>query len=135
MLQFIIGPWFLISLPYERVLLFLAQQPGPVIILAIAIVAALAAVSAFLLVMRGQFERRMAAVGLVLTAVVLIAMDLIRDMVRRASLDPYLQPENFRARPQWDVLALFLVFFSASAVLWVVMVKKYFYPSDRRGRD
>lgn len=131
--QFIVGTWFLIALPYENMLVYLGGRLEPTALFFIAIAAALSAVFAFLLVMRGQSEKRMAVIGMTLAGVVMVAMDLMRDVLRRESLALYLSPESFRAQPQWDVLGIFLALFAGSVALWVVMLRRYFRSAKVRG--
>jgi hypothetical protein len=127
MLQFVVGLLFMISLPRERMMLFLGSHTSATVLFSISIVAAIAAVFAMLTAIRQRSPHRMVIVSLVLTAVVMVAMDLMRDVLRGAYLAPYLQTSNLTVEPRWGVIALFLVLFSAALVLWAVMLKKYFF--------
>jgi hypothetical protein len=57
-------------------------------------------------------------------------MSIMRDILRDAYLSPYFDPSRFAIKTQWDVLILFLLLFVAGVVLWLVMIKKYFFSPE-----
>ncbi len=124
MLQFLVGTLFLISLPQDKMLLYLGGEWRGMLLLAGSLVAALAAVLLMLLALRSRAPQRMALGSLLLAAVALICMALMRDVLRNAYLAPYLEAPDVRV--QWSVVALFLVLFAGALVLWGTMMRKYF---------
>ena len=59
------------------------------------------------------------------TAVVILCMTWMRDILRDAYLKPYFHPEQFVVKTQWAVLPLFLVLFVGGVLFWFVMLKRY----------
>jgi hypothetical protein len=66
-----------------------------------------------------------ALAGTGLTVVVVIAMAVMRDILRDDYLKPYFHPERFVVQTQWTVLPLFLAVFLGGVVLWLVMLRRY----------
>ncbi|HUB81798.1 MAG TPA: hypothetical protein VMB03_23525 [Bryobacteraceae bacterium] len=125
MAQFAVGFAFLATLPGEQKSLFLGGSPLATGLLVLGIAGAAAAL---LLVARAMAQKnyRLGAVGgSSLTAVVVLAMAIVRDMVRDSYLKPYFHPERFTIETQWTVLPLFLALFLGGVVLWLVMVRRY----------
>jgi hypothetical protein len=60
-----------------------------------------------------------------ITAVVILCMSVMRDILRDAYLAPYFHPGQFVVNTQWAVFPLFLVLFIAGVILWLVMLKRY----------
>jgi hypothetical protein len=127
MTQFMVGILFMITLPMGTMRLFLGSHTSGTVLFAISIVATLAAVFAMLTAIRQRSPHRMVTVSLILTAVVMVAMVLMRDIVRSAYLNPYFSPASLAVEPRWGIVSLFLVLFSVALVLWGIMLKKYFF--------
>ncbi|MFB3903225.1 MAG: hypothetical protein ACE15E_07215 [Acidobacteriota bacterium] len=124
MLQFIVGTWFLISLPRDKLMFFLGGDWRATLLFGATLVATLPAVLLMLAALRSNAPRRLALTSLLLTAFVLIGMALMREVLRRAYLAPFLETPD--ARIQWNLMVLFLVLFAGSLVLWGAMLRKYF---------
>ena len=124
MLQFVVGAGFLVSLPQDKMMLYMGGDLGASLLLATSLVAALSAVLLMLLALRSQTPHRSAIASLVLTVFALACMALMRDVLRSAYLAPYL--ETPAVRVQWNVVVLFLVLFAGSLLLWGTMLRKYF---------
>lgn len=133
MAQFAIGFWFLVSLPRDQRTLFLGDNTLATLLL----VAGMAgAVAAMLLVGRAlrQDDYRLGALGgSGLTALVVIAMAVNRDILRDAYLKPYFQPGRFAVQTQWTVLPLFLAIFLGGVALWAVMLWRYPFTAAVKG--
>ena len=127
MAQFIMGIWFLISLPRDKMLLFMGDNMLATIALLIGISGALAAIFIMSNALKADDPRKGAGWAIALTAVVVTFMSIMRDVLRDAYLSPYFDPSRFVVKTQWDVLILFLLLFVAGVVLWVIMFKKYFF--------
>ncbi len=124
MLQFVVGAGFLVSLPQDKMMLYMGGDLGASILLAASLVVALSAVLLMLLALRSPAPHRSVIAAVLLTAFTLMCMALMRDLLRSAYLAPYF--ETPAVRVQWHVVVLFLVLFAGSLVLWGTMLKKYF---------
>jgi hypothetical protein len=125
MAQFAIGFWFLLSLPRQHLMLFMGDSAFGTFLLLAGIGAAVAAIVVVARAVRQDAYGLGAVGGTALTAVAVIAMVTMRDILRNAYLKPYFQPESFVVQTQWTVLPLFLAVFLAGVVLWLAMVGRY----------
>ena len=125
MAQFLIGIWFLSSLPRNLRMLFLGDNGWATALLAIGVVGALGAIYLMAEALHKENVRLAAYVVSGITGVVILCMSVMRDMLRDAYLRPYFHPEQFVVKTQWSVFPLFLLLFVAGVVLWFVMLKRY----------
>jgi len=123
-LQFAVGTWYLISLPQEKMMLFLGTDWRATLSFGASLVATLPAVFLMLLALRSPTPHRKVYASLGLLTFALICMALMRDLLRSAYLSPYLEPPDVSV--QWDVAWLFFALFAGSLVLWGTMLRKYF---------
>jgi hypothetical protein len=124
MLQFLAGMGFLISLPQDKMMLYLGGNLAASLFFGAALSAALLAVLLMLLALQSQTPHRSAFASMALVFFTLACMALMRDALRSAYLRSYLEAPDVRI--QWSVLTLFLALFAGSLVLWGAMLKKYF---------
>jgi len=126
MAQFLIGIWFLASLPKELRVLFLGDSAIATILLMVGVIGGGAAI--FLMSAALQKENiRLAAYSVSsIIGVVILSMSVMRDMLRDAHLKPYYHPDQFVVKTQWSVFPLFLGLLIAGVILWLVMLKRYF---------
>ncbi len=125
MAQFLVGIWFLISLPRDLRMIFMGDNPVATAMFGIGVLGALAAIFLMSDALRKQ-NIRMAAFGVTgITAVVILCMSIMRDNLRDAYLKPYFHPDQFAVKTQWAVFPLFLGIFVGGVVLWLVMLKRY----------
>jgi len=125
MAQFVTGIWYLVSLPREKMMLFLGKDMMGTGLLGVGIVAALGSVMVMLNARRTGSGRQI-AVSIELIIIAIISMQGMRDVLRMYYLSPHYRPEDQPVAPQWDVLAIFLVLFGAALGFWGVMMKRYF---------
>jgi hypothetical protein len=125
MAQFAVGIWFLASLPRDKRMLFLGDNPLATALLVLGVAGALAAIVIVGDALRKENIRLGTYVGCGLTAFVILCMSVMRDILRDAYLQPYFHPEQFAVKTQWTVLPLFLVIFLAGVALWLIMMKRY----------
>ena len=125
MAQFVIGLWFLVSIPRDLRMLFMGDNPLASILFAIGILGTVAAIFLMSDALRKQ-NIRLAAYGVsgILT-VVILTMVLMRDILRNAYLEPYFHPHTFAVKTQWTVLPVFLMLFLAGVGLWLLMLQRY----------
>ena len=125
MAQFIIGAWFLISIPRNFRMIFMGDSPLASVLFLVGILATIAAIFLMSNAIRKQ-NIRVAAYGVSgLLAVVMITMIVMRDILRDAYLEPYFHPHQFAVKTQWAVLPVFLVLFIAGVGLWPLMLQRY----------
>lgn len=125
MAQFLVGLWFLASLPRDLRNLFLGDNPLAMLLLVVAVAAALGSILLMSNALHKEDIRRAAYFVPALTGVVIACMVVLRDILRDAYLKPYFHPEQFVVKTQWAVLPLFLVLFLAGVGLWLLMLKRY----------
>jgi len=126
-IQILIGFVFLISLPKEKMLLFMGGNPVATISFALGIVGGIAAIYITYKAPQKEDPRNSIFTASGIIAVLIIFMVLGRDVLRNEYLKLYFHPENFVISTQWSVLILFLILFVAGVVLWILMLKKYFF--------
>ena len=126
MAQFLVGIWFLASLPKELRMLFLGDSAVATTLLVVGVVGGGATIFIMSEALRKENIRLAAYYVSSIIGVVILSMAVMRDMLRDAYLKPYYHPDQFVVKTQWSVLPLFLVLFIAGVILWLVMLKRYF---------
>lgn len=125
MAQFVIGLWFLVSIPRDLRMLFMGDSPLASILFGIGILGTVAAIFLMSDALRKQ-NIRLAAYGVsAILTVVILTMVLMRDILRNAYLEPYFHPHTFAVKTQWTVLPVFLMLFLAGVGLWLLMLQRY----------
>ena len=125
MAQFIVGIWFLASLPRDMRTLFLGDNVAATVLLVIGVLGAIGAIFLMAEALRKENVRLAAYYVSGITGVVILSMSVMRDILRDAYLKPYFHSEQFAVKTQWSVFPLFLVLFIAGVILWFVMLKRY----------
>ncbi|MGC2447612.1 MAG: hypothetical protein WA477_08205 [Candidatus Sulfotelmatobacter sp.] len=126
MAQFLVGIWFLASLPKELRMLFLGDSAVATVLLMIGVVGGGAAIFLMSEALRKENIRLAAYYVSSIIGVVILSMSIMRDMLRDAYLKPYYHPDQFVVKTQWSVFPLFLALFIGGVILWLVMLKRYF---------
>jgi TRAP-type mannitol/chloroaromatic compound transport system permease small subunit len=124
MAQFLVGIWFLASLPRDLRMLFMGDNPWATILLLVGVVGGLAAIFLMSDALRKENIRVAAFYVPGILGIVIFSMCVMRDILRDAYLKPYF-PEQFVVKTQWSVFPLFLALFVGGVVLWFVMLKRY----------
>jgi len=135
MTQFLVGIWFLASLPRDKRMLFLGDSTLATTLLVLGVAGALGAIMIVGNAQRRDSIRLAAYGGSGLTAFVILCMSVMRDILRDAYLKPYFHPEQFAVKTQWSVFPLFLVLFVAGVAFWLVMMKRYGFFGGAAGAD
>lgn len=65
-----------------------------------------------------------------LLVLVVVFMAIMRTVLRDAYLAEYFKPAEFTVQTQWDVMLLFSLLLLGGAVLWLVMIKRYFFSPE-----
>jgi len=125
MAQFAVGLWFLATLPSAQRTLFMGGSSTATLLLITGIVAAVAAMVLVGRALRNDAYGLGAIGGAGLTTLSVVAMIVMRDILRDDYLKPYFHPERFIVQTQWTVLPLFLLVFVGGVALWLVMLKRY----------
>jgi len=121
--QFLVGLWFLFSLPGEIRGLFLGADKQATAALAVAIVLALLALAVV--------RRSLLASTVAIVATVSL-MAIIRHWVRVAYLRPYFDPRALPVESQWPVFAIFAVLLVAGLATVGWMLCQFFRPAPSR---
>jgi len=125
MAQFVIGSWFLISIPRNLRMIFMGDSPIATVLFLAGILGTVASIFLMSDALRKQ-NIRTAAYGVSgLLAAVILTMILMRDILRDAYLEPYFHPHQFAVKTQWAVLPVFLVLFLGGVGLWLLMLQRY----------
>jgi hypothetical protein len=125
MAEFLVGIWFLASLPRNLRMLFLGDNSIATLLFVVALAGAVGAILLMSHALREQ-KIRLAAFGVpALMVLVVLCMATIRFILRDAYLAAFFHPQQFAVKTQWSVFPLFLVIFVAGVILWFVMLKRY----------
>nr|WP_319491993.1 hypothetical protein [uncultured Desulfobacter sp.] len=114
-IQFIVGIWFLISLPEDIMMLFLGRASLNSALLALGVVLGGAAI-----VSAAQHKVWPTAA---LALITVVDMVLVRDLLRSAYLKPYFSPKQLTVVPEYSPMIMFLVAFAAGLVIIAYMIK------------
>lgn len=125
MVQFLVGIWFLFSLPLDLRTLFLGGSVLATLLLAVGLAAAIGAMFIMSRALRQERIRLGAYAAPALVGLTILCMATMRDVLRDAYLVRLFNPQQLAVRTQWSVFPLFLVLFVAGAALWFVMLKRY----------
>jgi hypothetical protein len=123
MVQFIVGIWFLVSLPAAQRMLFMGSSYLASLIFGLGILGAAGTIVLISRAARCNNPKPRFYSGITLTILVVGLMVVSRDMLRDSYLNRYLG--QYPIQIQWGVFLLFLVIFLAGLFLWLVMIKRY----------
>jgi hypothetical protein len=135
MAQFVVGFWFVASLPRNLRMLFFGDNTLATLLLLVGIVGGIGAIYLMAEALRRESVRLAACYVTGLTGVVILSMSVMRDLLRDAYLKLDFQPQQFMVKTQWSVFPLFLVLFVAGVILWFVMLKRYGLFAGARAAD
>ena len=124
-LNYLIGMWFLLALPRPVLMDLFAGSPLAASLIGIGMLLPLAAVAHVLLAARTDkkvLHSRLAVVTILLTLAVMVA---IRQVARTAYVASFVQLSALPVKPQWGVIALFVVLFVAGLATLFWMLKKF----------
>lgn len=121
--QFLVGVWFLFSLPPEIRNPFLGADRLATAILAVAVLLAVLAMVAA--------PKSLAASALAIAGTISL-MAVVRHLVRIARLRPYFDPRTLPVEGQWTVFAIFAVLLVAGLATVGWMLYQFFRPAVSR---
>ena len=122
-LQFLIGMWFLMSLPRNVALIFFRDGVG-VSVFGVALLATLAATILLLVGGTAKEPSPMIHAGFGMVLITVALMVVMRDMVRTAYLQPYFQLSRLQVSPQTGIIIVFLLTFVGGLATLVWMLRK-----------
>ncbi len=125
MAQFLVGIWFVASLPPDLRMLFMGGNTWAMMLLFIGAACAMGAIYVTAEALRTENVRLAGRYTTGLTATAILTMCVMRDLLRNAYLKPYFHPQQFVVKTQWSVFPIFLVLFVAGVILWFIMLKRY----------
>ena len=122
LLQFGVGPWFLLSLKRDVMLQFVGGDPAATTYLVVGLSFLVISIVLNFLALHADRPKGLALAGIGSIAVVLVMMSLMRDFVRDAYLKPYFDAGELSVQPQTSVLILFvaLLLVTLGVVAWMV---------------
>lgn len=122
-LQFLVGMWFMMSLPKNVAMTFFRDGLG-VSVFAMALLTTLAATVLLLIGGTAKEPSPLIHAGFGLVLVTVALMVVMRDMMRTASLNPYFQLSRLQVSPQTGVIIVFLLTFAGGLATLVWMLRK-----------
>jgi hypothetical protein len=122
-LQFLIGMWFLMTLPKHVAMIFFRDGIG-VSIFAVALLSTLAATILLLVGGTAKEPSPLIHAGFAMVLVTVALMVVMRDMVRTAYLNPYFQLSRLQVSPQVSVIFAFLLTFAGGVATLIWMLRK-----------
>jgi hypothetical protein len=125
MAQIVVGVVFLVSLPQQMRMLFMGNNPMATGLLLVGFVGGVGTIFLMSNAVRKENIRVAAYYVPAITAVTILCMVVMRDILRDAYLSSYFHPDQFVVKTQWQVFPLFLVLFLGGVVLWFVMLARY----------
>ena len=122
-LQFLVGMWFLMSLPKSVALVFFRDGVG-VTVFAVALLSTLAATILLLIGGTAKEPSPVVHAGFGMVIVTVVLMVIMRDMLRTAYLQPYFQISRLQVSPQTGAIVVFLLTFLGGLATLVWMLRK-----------
>jgi hypothetical protein len=116
------GVWWLIALPSGMLLRFMGRDLAATIWLVVGVLAAVAVLGHLIPAARAREPRSLLVGGAIALLACVVSMVEVRDIVRRASLDPATLPPAEWVEPQWGAIAVFgaLLVGAVVTVVWMV---------------
>jgi hypothetical protein len=123
-LQIVSGFWWLFDLPKEQMMLVMGKSPMATAFFWTGFVAALAALVLLLRTLNALKPWRVFHAALGCAGITLLCMVVWRDILRDATVRPFLDPYALPTAPQWGALALFLGIFAGgiAALTWLLRI-------------
>lgn len=121
--QFVVGPWFLFSLPPHVRDVFLGGDLVASAHLWGGVVFAVVALMLIVMASNAPNPRRLGFAGVGCLVVAVISMAVVRNAVREAMLAPYFRLTDLPAAPQTGVILLFFALLVAAVVVIVTMLR------------
>ena len=122
--NYLVGMWFMMALPRPVLLDLFTGNPLGALLIGLGMLLPLAAVAHVLLAARAENPLLHARLAVVTTLLTLVVMVALRQLVRHAFVAPFVQLGALPVRPQWSVIALFLLLFVAGLATLYLMLRK-----------
>ena len=120
----VVGFWWMLALPREVLVRFMARDPLAAVALTVGVVAGMVVLAAFALAWRGNRPAPAVMTGAGALLLALVAMVLTRDQVRESTLLLLGLEPNPWVRTQWLPMGIFalLLVGAAATIAWMVGV-------------
>ncbi len=129
-LNYVVGMWFLLSLPRTVLIDLFTGSPLAASLIGIGMLLPLAAIAHVVLAAKTEKTLLHARLAILATLLTLIVMVAVRQIVRTGYVAPYVHLDQLAVRSQWSVIGLFLVLFVAGlGVLYLMVLKVYQNPA------
>ena len=123
-LNFLVGMWFLMSLPRSVLLDLFAGSVLGASLIGLGMLLPLAAIAHVVLAPRTEKTLLHARLATVTTLLTLILMVAIRQVVRGVYLESFVHLRDLPVSAQWSVIGLFVLLFVAGLATLYIMLKK-----------
>jgi len=124
MAQILVGIWFLLSLPSDKMMLFMGQNILATVLFVLALALGIAALIIISRATKKEISQKLFFTGTGLAVVTVVFMILMRDILRIAFLDPSFQLSALSVKTQVGPLVLFLVTFVLGLGVMYYMLSK-----------
>ncbi len=124
-LNYVVGMWFLFALPKSVLLDLFTGGPLAASLIGVGMLLPLAAIVHVVLAARTEKTLLHARLGVAATLLTLVAMVVLRQLVRTSYVAPFVRLSDLPVRSQWSVIALFLVLFVAGLATVYAMLKPW----------
>jgi hypothetical protein len=124
LLQFVVGSWFLLSLPNAVRAMFMGADAFSTAVFALALVCAFASLVMMAIGFVSSSPTWKLITGIVLIALTIICMVIVRDLVRGAYLERYFDASKFSVEPQTGVIVLFFLLLLGGLGIIGYMIRK-----------
>ncbi len=126
--QYLIGLWFLLSLPSRGIKLFMGGSITGTVLFALGFIGGILAIILMAQALKKDDPRKGFKMSAIISGVVVGAMAVMREVLREAYLGVYYISHNFDTATQWIVLSIFIISFIGGVWLWIMMFRRYFKP-------
>ena len=123
--QYLVGTWFLLSLPRETILFFMGQNLGATLAFFASLTLPLGALMTAALAIRHPEPAKLMNVSMAHLLATILAMIFVRDYARDHMLRGVFETAQLPVQSQWGVLGLFLGLLVAGLVTVAWMLRRY----------
>jgi len=119
-----VGFWFLAKLSLPVRLAFIGGNGLATGLLGAGLLLPLAAIAHLIMAKGNQSPQRQLVIGVSCGLLTVVAMVVMRDILRNLSLAPYFNPNQLLVSPQWSIIVMFVVLFVAGLATLYYMLRK-----------
>ncbi|MFY9912965.1 MAG: hypothetical protein WCF22_07230 [Candidatus Sulfotelmatobacter sp.] len=122
--NFVVGFWFLAKLSLPERLAFIGGNGFATALLAVGMLLPVAAIAHFVIAKAGRSSKRQMTIGIGCGVLTVAVMIMMRDVLRNLALAPPFDPNQLPTAPQWGIILLFVILFTAGLATLYYMLRK-----------